>query len=740
MFVGSRPLAALLLTLLAGSLLASCQRRPPSAPAVRRASLAAPPIQVDEASSRPAEVVRLGFAGADYGGWKLDGEPDEVLVYDGSLFFRGPNPTASARRAVTLEADQIDRVRVRARSLGGARMVIGWTASDGASRASAHRAFTLPGDDAWHDVDLDLANATSWRNRITNVSVGVVERHGLLRVEAVSFLRTSVAARVAAIDSAQGSSISVDDQRRRARPLFGSRTLEVSVDGHEADGTLSLAIGVPTRTIAHRTEPLAIRVRTGASERSISIPPRAGWHELAFDLDGEGPIELSLDDATRAIDDVVYVTTPFVVPVARDRRKNVLLVTCDTLRRGFLGCYGDTVTRTPTLDRLANDGITFDDATTSANSTNPSHTSIMTSLYPKDHGVISNADRLAEEAITLAEWIGSRGYATAAAVGSAVLNPLVVGIDQGFDAFFESREPKRPASEVNAAATPWIEAHRMQPFFLWVHYYDPHVPYRPPAEDLALYYDGDPREARRDAPALPADLPQDGPYAFLQGVADPEYPIALYRGEITSMDRELGRLLAELDRLGIRDDTIVVFTADHGESLGEHGLYYTHEGLYFTTVRAPWLMRVPGGPSGLRVRRPCETIDIAPTILALLGLEVPQVMRGRPQSLDDSIPPGPPRKQYFQHAHDVSAGIRTDRVHGILESPGDDANGRLRLFDVQSDPLMRTDVSRERAELASQLMRHLDEWLADRRELSSVAAELTPEQQQVLEQLGYTGK
>lgn len=296
-----------------------------------------------------------------------------------------------------------------------------------------------------------------------------------------------------------------------------------------------------------------------------------------------------------------------------ERPWNVLLVTFDTTRADRIGSYGNDRIQTPTLDGLAAEGIRFANAVSVAPITAPSHSSILTGLYPTAHGFRDNGLFVLDDRNrTLAEMLRDRGYATAAAVGAF---PVVsrFGFDQGFDLFDdhltgmyedylgERTVPKeamffdeRRAAQVNEAVMPWLEERGEEPFFLWVHYFDPHQPFEPPPPYDQLYADD------------------------------------LYNGEIAYADSRLGHLLDQLRRSGQLERTLVVMTADHGEGLGEHN-EITHAVLaYDSTLHVPLIIRPPDvGSEGARViEERVGVVDIVPTILDLLGLDIPEELHG----------------------------------------------------------------------------------------------------------------
>jgi arylsulfatase A-like enzyme/Flp pilus assembly protein TadD len=285
---------------------------------------------------------------------------------------------------------------------------------------------------------------------------------------------------------------------------------------------------------------------------------------------------------------------------AYTRRPNVLLVTIDTLRADHVGAYGYAGASTPVLDGLARRGALFESASSAVPLTGPSHATILTGTYPPQHGVRENVNFLLDPRhLTLATRLQRRGYRTAAFVAAY---PVAAGFGfgQGFDAFSEGLHPnpgigqgaERPANEVADAALAWLRE-APTPFFAWVHFYDPHAPYVPPSPFRERF---------------------------------PERP---YDGEIAFADAQLGRILEGLRLAGHADDTVIVVLADHGEGLGEHGEAGHGILLHEATLRVPFLLSGPRVPAGLVVKEPVGTVDVMPTLLALLGLEVPEDLPGR---------------------------------------------------------------------------------------------------------------
>jgi arylsulfatase A-like enzyme len=307
------------------------------------------------------------------------------------------------------------------------------------------------------------------------------------------------------------------------------------------------------------------------------------------------------------------------------RAERVVLVSVDTLRADHVGAYGGPVP-TPALDALAREGALLADACTPTPSTGPAHASLLTGLHPWRHGVLDNAVALERGVPRLATWLRGRGFATAAFVASYVLDARF-GFAEGFDAYhFEPTEEyvwrgsrrgrfSAPADAVVGAAMRWITAHAGERFFVWIHLFDPHTPYRPPGEH-----------------ALPRDAPVDlAGKRVPPGVRDARELADLvraYRGEVRFVDAQIGRLVERLRMLALLDGTALVVTSDHGEGLGDHGLLEHGANLYDELVRVPLLVRGPGVAPGTRLAGPAQLEDLAPTLAAWAGAAPPAGLDG----------------------------------------------------------------------------------------------------------------
>lgn len=409
-------------------------------------------------------------------------------------------------------------------------------------------------------------------------------------------------------------------------------------------------------------------------------------------------------------------------PSTPPAERSVVVITMDTTRADRLGAYGGKSGLTPNLDRLAREGSVFEEAISQVPLTLPSHSSMFTGRYPASHGVRHNGIyRLRETESTLAERLKDGGWETAAFVAAFVLN-RGFGIEQGFDTFddvpvnrYEGGrdqvyEAERRALDVNKRVAAWLSS-RPDParkFFLWVHYYDPHDPY--------------------DAPDLPdRKLPGEG-----------------YDKEVAYMDAAIGDLLGRLERAGVLDTAIVMALSDHGEALGEHGERTHGVFLYEPVVHVPWIVRAPGlVDSGTRVAGPVELVDLAPTVLDLVGQPALDAAQGR--SLVPRLRGREDGVGRVAHAESLEPRLEfgwselrmvRDSNFKYVQAP------QPELYDLRSDRAESNNLAANDAERAQEMAGLLAAWEASTTDASAQAEssrKLDPEEEAKLRSLGYLG-
>ena len=444
---------------------------------------------------------------------------------------------------------------------------------------------------------------------------------------------------------------------------------------------------------------------------------------------------------------------PAVVP--RLRQPNVLLVTIDTTRADHLGAYGFAGAHTPTLDRLSREGARFGHAICQLPQTNASHASLMTGLYPSTNGVkVHMIDKLRPGSQTLASVFAASGYQTAGIYSWVSLDPQFCGLDQGFQTY-EGYVLDRPlmfshpqledlahglaatygqaqqslpvlrtadvalnkesdqlqesidgrADVTNAAVFKWLDAHAgRDPFFLWVHYFDPHYPYAPPPgydHILGLDYRG-----RIDGSVNTIHRIQDG--TLKVGGADLARLIELYQGELAFTDAQLGRLLAYLTQHGLADDTVIVVTGDHGESFGEHGDWTHGQQVYESEIRVPLLVRYPRRLSaGTAINAPVQLIDVMPTLLELTGLRAARPVQGTSLfPLLTGKADGTDQIAFTELADESFVSMLTTQEWKLIRN---DANDELQLYHLSDDEAEKVDLSHAAPSVARELHARLDD-------------------------------
>jgi choline-sulfatase len=386
---------------------------------------------------------------------------------------------------------------------------------------------------------------------------------------------------------------------------------------------------------------------------------------------------------------------------------SILLVTLDTTRADHLGCYGANFAATPNLDKLARKGVRFEEAISPAPLTLPSHASLLTGMVPRRHGVRNNAlFRLGPEPELLASVLGRHGYSTAAFVSSVVLD-RITGLDRGFDRYDDTlrigpRESfdyqERAAIQTNDAVFRHLDE-LDEPFFLWVHYFDPHLPYVPP----------DPYRGR--------------------------FPDRPYDGEIAFMDEQFGRLLGAVRKK--KTSLLVVVAGDHGESLGEHGEDAHGLFVYQATQRVPLIIAGPGVPRGKVVTARTGLVDVAPTLLDLLGLpplsdvdgeSVVPLMRGK------SLPP----RAYELESLFPSYAYGWAPLHGLINGNYKYIQApRSELYRLSSDPNETRDLVETKTKRAAVMSKNLVLLTADEATPSIADDPDLAEQKRRLTSLGY---
>jgi len=428
---------------------------------------------------------------------------------------------------------------------------------------------------------------------------------------------------------------------------------------------------------------------------------------------------------------------------------NVVLLTIDTLRADHLSSYGYERNTTPFLDQLASQSVVFKNTMTAFTQTTPSFASLFTGKqsYAAGMGVAAISD-FPSYNLTLAEILKNAGYYTVAFVS----NPTLVrynNYDDGFERYDElwrqnefSSNSKRPwsywdkADRVTQAGVQWLERNHKKRFFMWIHYTDPHAPYAAPAPYNGLYVNDEYSHRFDDIP-----ITKIKKQVRLGKHADPDYYIAQYDGETRFTDDQVRIFLEKLDQLGLKENTLLIVTADHGENMNEHGYYFDHgNDAYESVAHVPLMIRFPreiARPSS--VDEVVSLTDVLPTILDFTGLPIHSEVQGH--SLKQALTSGEwTRPEYAFIESRTQDAIRTNGWK-LIQNMG---SSSLELYDINQDPRETVNLIGKGLPIEETLKKVLHSWLekipGDHFALKNVKnQDLDPETLERLKSLGYVG-
>jgi tetratricopeptide (TPR) repeat protein len=394
---------------------------------------------------------------------------------------------------------------------------------------------------------------------------------------------------------------------------------------------------------------------------------------------------------------------------AGETRPNIILISVDTLRADRLRSNAPSAAATPNIDKLLRGGTSFSQESSMVPLTLPSHVSMLTSTYPFVNGVEDNGERLAAGTVTLADTLRSHGYQTAAFLGSFVLDRRF-GLDQGFDTYdspavslnSDSSDPgdiKRKGEAVADAAEAWLGAHSNRPFFLFLHLYDLHTPYNLSAAEETKYGKG-------------------------------------YQGELGYIDHVIGGFWDYLAAHDLVNHSLIIFTSDHGEGLGDHGETTHGFFIYQSTLHVPLIIHWPAGkaPMAERVDTPASLLDLSPTILDAVHLPVPQAMQGASMLSTGSPPRGVFSESLYPQRHFGSSALAALRSghYKYIEAP------RPEFYDLAQDPGELTDLYPSKVSVASAYRERLTQLRTIYQTRTKAGANaLSPEAIERLHALGY---
>mgnify|MGYP001626331397 CR=1 FL=1 len=413
---------------------------------------------------------------------------------------------------------------------------------------------------------------------------------------------------------------------------------------------------------------------------------------------------------------------------------NVILIAIDTLRADRVGCLGSGYPTMPNVDYLCRDSVAFTNHYSEAIPTHPSFTTILTGVSPLIHKIVSHDGevQLSRSILTLPQILNNAGYLTIA-VDNLATHLNAGWFARGYGYYIDiggivviSNGIKISGEVVNTrvkGALELINRHHDEPLLLFIHYWDPHTPYIPPKGYAERFYKGDYTRgdlaSRLNSTRWGRSLLRGGWMRNLvdSGVNDPDYVRALYDGEVAYVDERFSELMRMISDLGLLEDTLIILTADHGEGLGEHNVYYDHHGLYEWDVKTPLIIRLPDrlidevGRSrarGVKYDALVQNTDIAPTILDALGLKAPDNVTG--VSLLNVIKGESKGRDVVLSLENTRQTARMIRVGEwkLIQWIRDDTYGRraghIELYNLAKDPAESRNLAEEEGEVALRLL------------------------------------
>jgi arylsulfatase A-like enzyme len=684
---------------------------------------------------------------------------------NGDLILKGEGstPVIMAPKQPLIEWSRYEAVEIRMLAEGGSEIKIKIGNDEYKHRIGPLRQYS----DYRFDVHIDDPGSRPLLIMPTN---------GLFDLVAIQSIR--IVPRKAKFDQAAGRSfIGKRDEYRNSLYVHSPSTItfEVAVP---KQGRLHFGVG-----ITEKNSPVAFRITADSNDlyaKTVADPD--AWEDADVDLSAYSgkSVKLTFATSTEKAGAVGLWANPLLTTQAVKNRPNVLVYLIDTERADHTSLYGYARDTTPFLKKLGGQGLVFEDCQVQAPRTKQSTASLMTSLYSYTHGIVHDYDTIPKGSTTLAEQLRAAGYITA----SIVANPFagrITGLDRGFDYLEEWAVVQRYRTDahdrgtdseaVNKIAFPWLEQHKDEPFFLYAHATDPHAPYRPPAGFEEKF-------------ANPADTPEfDRNYKNLGGTnkyaggtvvsragarragINPDRfirrAIDRYDGEILHNDSSLEQLVGKLKQLGILDNTLIVVVSDHGEEFWEHGWTSHGHSLYQELTHGvflmwnPKLIQVPR-----RIIEPVQLIDVAPTVLDLLGLKIPVVVQGQ------SLAPlakgltfhrrGPVMTSRFADPEAKKTGfVPENRIDAVAfldatwkliyrEKAIEAGVSKVELYDRRTDRDETKDIAGQHPQEVDRMLTEIGKWMSAQKQIRSSlnrGPKATLDQQTIdrLRSLGYLG-
>jgi len=453
--------------------------------------------------------------------------------------------------------------------------------------------------------------------------------------------------------------------------------------------------------------------------------------------------------------ETISTKTDTVKPYWKGEPRNLVLITLDTTRADHLSCYGKIKDLTPRMDAFAESGALFLNSFAQVNQTNPSHVSIMSGVMALDHMVTDNKEKIRVKTDLLPEAFKRIGYSTAGFPSFAHVSAELGwrGFDEIEDIAPEMKNYHN-AQQITDKAIHWLDRNGDKPFFIWVHYWDAHVPYIPPPQFAKKFYTGDPKAG--DGPELRKQYPSIEHHTWLKGVKDIEYPRAMYKAEINFVDGNVGRIIDYLRKRNLTSKTGVIIVGDHGESLGEHEMYFNHTFAFENALRVPLIIRMPGFPSGVKVAESATHLDIMPTLAQLYGLTIHNDLKGISlvPSLQGQSDPNLIARTFFIHeggnarqviVRDGNLKVFYTMIRVYQYPPMDVLENEVWMFDLSKDPNELHDISKDHPDLVDKYRKIVEPWFEAKHKWliqrvinrKAEGFKFSPKKLKALKELGY---
>jgi arylsulfatase A-like enzyme len=510
--------------------------------------------------------------------------------------------------------------------------------------------------------------------------------------------------------------------RIRIRPGM-NHSLRFGAAVLEGGPSLSFGISVEHAGVKKIVEELTVDAAEDWIEQTVDLSPWADQTiTLVFFNNTEGEKSMALWGNPR---------------ILRTQTKdfNVILYLIDALRADHLGAYGYNRPTSPVIDGLADDGVLFEYCYAQDTRTLGSIPSLLTSLYPPSHGIYEHGKKIGPELTTFPEVLQSEGFQTASFITNVNAGPLA-DLDRGFDILYDAIKRKKdrdaPRTFPTESFFDWLDQNGDTRFFAYIHTAEPHRPYNPPPPFDTLFDQGYRGE-------ITGYLKDDDGFGQAEDPVDVEHVKSLYDGEIRFADTFLKKLLEGLDHRGLMDRTLIIITSDHGEEFLDHGSWTHGQSLYNELLRVPLIMVAPRMlPSGIRIPEPVQLIDVAPSILNLLGHRIPEAFEG--ESLADLI--FDRDRERFAHrtvfARASKKPVKMAAIRGRWKCIFTSGKS-LELYDLKEDPGEKRDLALVKKDVAADLFSLMQSWMEERKHIDAERQEIEMSERDLerLRTLGY---